>query len=70
MNSTSRFEWIRFGVYGFLLSLIGSATCGCAERMGALMSDAFNFMSLVLLGIGVIILIAGFAGAALVKKSE
>ncbi len=70
MSNNSKLEWIQFGIYGFLLSMIGAATCGCAERLGALLQDAFNFMSIILLWIGVGILIAGIVGAVLVKNTE
>lgn len=70
MSMNSRLGWVRFGVDGFLLSIIGSAVCGCAERLGASFSDAFNILSPVLLGVGVVMLIIGIAGSALTKGGE
>lgn len=55
---------------GVLLSIIGSATCGCAAELYASFYDVFNMLSPVLLGIGVILLIVGIAGAALTKDAE
>jgi len=57
-------------VEGLLLSIIGSATCGCAAELYASFYDVFNMLSPVLLGIGVILLIVGIAGAALTKDAE
>lgn len=70
MSKTSKMEWIRFGVNGFLLSIIGSAACGAAERLGPMMQDAFNILSPILLGVGVVLLIAGVTGAILTKNTE
>ena len=70
MKGVSRLDWIKFGVEGLLLSIIGSATCGCAAELYASFYDVFNMLSPVLLGIGVILLIVGIAGAALTKDAE
>ena len=70
MKNTSRLEWLRFGVEGLLLSIIGSATCGCAYELYAPYNDVFNMLSPILLGIGAVLLIAGTAGAALTKDEK
>ena len=70
MNN-AKLEWIKFGVYGFLLSIIGASTCGCAERLEVLIArDAFNMLTLILLVVGVVVLIVGIAGAVLAKDTE
>lgn len=70
MAGNTRLDWVKFGVESFLLSLIASATCACARSLNTFMFDVFNIMSMVLLWIGILVLIAGFVGAALVKKTE
>ena len=70
VKQASRLDWIRFGVEGFLLSIIGSAACGCANELYASYYDVFNVLSPVLLGVGVVLLIVGIAGAALAKGTE
>ena len=70
MKNKSRLEWLRFGVEGFLLSIIGSAACGCANELHAPYYDAFNMLSPILLGVGVVMLIIGIAGSALTKGGE
>ena len=66
----SRLGWIRFGIECFLLSIIGSAACGCAYELYAPYNDVFNMLSPILLGIGAVLLIAGIAGTALVKDTD
>ena len=70
MNINLRLRWIRFGIECFLLSIIGSAACGCAYELYAPYNDVFNMLSTILLGIGAVLLIAGIAGAALVKDTD
>ena len=67
---SKRLDWIRFGIEGFLLSIIGSAACACAYEMYAPMADAYNMLSLILMGIGVILLIVGIVGAAVTKSDN
>ena len=70
MTNANRLDWLRFGVEGFLLSITGSAACGCANELYASYYDAFNMLSPILLGVGVVLLVVGIAGAALVKGTE
>lgn len=70
MDCASRLDWIKFGIYGFLLSIIGSAVCACATRMDPItLGDVYNMMTLLLFGMGIILLIAGMIGALFVKNS-
>lgn len=70
MTNASRLDWLRFGVESFLLSIIGSAACGCAYELYAPCYDVFNMLSPILLVVGVVLLIVGIAGAALTKSAE
>ena len=70
LKQVSRLDWIRFGVEGLLLSIIGSAACGCAAELYASFYDVFNMFSPVLLGVGVILLIVGIVGAVMTKSTE
>lgn len=71
MNCASRLDWIKFGIYGFLLSIIGSAVCACATRMDPItLGDVYNMMALILFGVGIILLVACVIGALFVKNDE
>ena len=67
---SKRLDWIRFGIEGFLLSIIGSAVCACAYEMYAPMAHAYNMLSPILMGIGVILLIVGIVGAVVTKSDN
>ena len=67
---SKRLDWIRFGIEGFPLSIIGSAVCACAYEMYAPMADAYNMLSPILMGIGVILLIVGIVGAVVTKSDN
>lgn len=71
MTGTTRFDWIKFGVYGFLLSMIGSAACGCAAASGRIACwDVYNIMSIVLIPLGAALLIVGVIGAVFAGRKR
>lgn len=70
MNA-SKLNWIKFGIEGSLLSIIASATCSCADRLGAIVLDGgYNMLSLIMLVVGVVILIVGVVGAVFTKSDD
>jgi hypothetical protein len=66
----TRLDWLKFGIYGFLLSIIASASCGSAYSLYANMYDAFNMLSFVLMIVAVVLLIVGIIGVVLCKNKD
>ena len=68
--ANTRLDWLKFGIYGFLLSIIASASCGSACSLYANMYDAFNMLSFVLMIVAVVLLIVGIIGAVLCRNKD
>ena len=70
LMGNARLDWLKFGIYGFLLSIIASASCGSACSLYANMYDAFNMLSFVLMIVAVVLLIVGIIGAVMCKNKD
>ncbi len=69
-KNDSRLDWLKFGVFGFLLSIIASATCACANELYAYNMDLYNTLSWTLILVAIILLIMGLVGALFVKNKD